>query len=292
MGSGTEREDDGPEVGIRDGDVDSSRRIAPAQTGFSISPVAPAKVTEDGKISKPRGRAVAKRAKTADTETTAIEGRPARVPRKLLIPGTLDHAFHLVGGRDVAISLTRLGSHTSPEFAEFIRLYDELTPVEQGEPGLLERLCLCIGLHPSDYFGRLASLAYKRNFDVAHFAAAVSAPLVVEKMAKYAQQKDGFKDRQLLLQVTGHAQRGPLVQVNQTSDNRSVTVNGGGPSFEELTAKVSELIRGSDGAFIDGGAPDSNSVLGDSVAQPVFEAEVVDLSPRLLTDKIPDVSDD
>jgi hypothetical protein len=264
MGIGREGETDG--TAETNGTGGGAERLVPAQTGFSIAPVAPAKVAEDGTVKKPRGRAAPRAKKVADTESTEIEGRPARVPRKLLIPGTLDHAFHLVGGRDVAISLTRLGGHTLPEFAEFIRLYDELTPVEQGEPGLLERLCLCVGLHPSDYFGRLAALAYKRNFDVAHFAAAVSAPLVVEKMARYAQQKEGFKDRQLLLQVTGHVQKGPLVQVNQNSDNRSVTVNSGGPSFEELTAKVSELIRG-----------------GEGPTQPVFEAEIVE--PKQLEEK-------
>jgi hypothetical protein len=238
-------------MGIRaEGESDGQpERLALEQTGFSVLPVAPAKAEKDGTLKKPRGRAVAK-IRPAETELTKV----GRTPRKLLIPGTLDHAFHLVGGRDVAIALTRLGSHNDNQFLEFLKIYDELTPVEQGEPGLLERLCLCVGLHPSDYFGRLASLAYKRNFDVAHFAAAAAAPLVVEKMSKYAQQKEGFKDRQLLLQVTGHATRGPLVQVNQNSDNRSISVTSQGPSFEELTAKVSELVRGGDtidGAIIE-----------------------------------------
>jgi hypothetical protein len=223
-------------------------RLAIAETGFSVLPVAPAKAEKDGTLKKPRGRAV----KLATTESTTIGGRAAKVPRKLIIPGTLDHAFHIVGGREVAISLTRLAAYTSPDFTEFLRIYDELTPVEQGEPGLLERLCLAIGMHPSDYFGRLCALAYKRNFDVAHFAAAAAAPLVVEKMSKYAQKESGFKDRQLLLQVTGHATRGPLVQVNQSNDNRSVSVNSSGPSFEELTAKVSEMVRGSGETYIEG----------------------------------------
>jgi hypothetical protein len=240
MGTGTEREDG--EQAVRE-------RLALDEVGFSIAPVSPAKATSNGLVKKPRGKAV-KLVKPAQTEITPI----GKVPRKLLIPGTLDHAFHFVGGREVAISLTRLGAYAHPDFTEFLRIYDELTPVEQGELGLLERLCLAVGIHPSNYFGRLCALAYKRNFDVAHFAAAASAPLVVEKVAKYAQAKDGFRHAQLLLQVTGHATRGPLVQVNQNSDNRSVSVTSQGPSFEELTAKVSELIRGGetvDGAIIE-----------------------------------------
>jgi hypothetical protein len=236
-------------------------RIAPEEAGFSIAPVAPARATPEGLVRKPRGKAV-KSVKPAKTETSAI----GRTPRQLLIPGTLDHAFHLVGGREVAISLTRLGAYTSREFAEFIRLWDDLTPVEQAEPGLLERLCLCIGLHPSEYFGRLAALAYKRNFDVAHFAAAAAAPLVVQEATKRMKGERGFKDREMLLKLTGHLEtRGPLVQVNQNSDNRSVTVNQTGPTFEELTSKVSELVRGESG-------------------KEAIEGEVIDISPLQLPD--------
>lgn len=244
--------------------------LAPESIGFSISPVAPATV-KGGKVSKPRGKAGIKRVPPAETQKTVI----GRTPRKLLIPGTLDHAFHIVGGRDVAISLTRLASHTDKQFFEWVRIWDNLSPVEQGEPDQLERLCLAVGLHPSDYFGRLAALAYKRNFDVAHFAAAVAAPLVMDKAAKFGQKEKNFKDRQMILQVTGHLERGPLVQVNQNSDNRSVSVTQSGPSFEELTAKVSQMIRGGESQDVIDAVVIDNPLLeaGDEGAVNPFEEE-------------------
>ena len=216
--------------------AEESSLLRPDDIAFSIKPIPGG----SNPIPRKRGRPKKVRGEGEDEE------KPARQPRQLLIPGTLDHAFHLVGGRSAAIEFTRLAALAGDNhLAEIITLYEELTPHQQKEANVLEQLCLAVGLHPSEFFGRVSAAAYRRNYDVAAFAAAAAAPLVIEKSMKFAAKESGFKDRQMLLQVSNVLEpRGPLVQVNQNSDNRQVHLNEG-PSFEQLTAKVSEMLRGS-----------------------------------------------
>lgn len=178
-----------------------------------------------------------------DKGRIALQARYRRAPklRKLPIAGTLDHAFHLVGGREVAIAMSRWAAHKDEQLAELLRIYDEeITPPERIEPGLLERLCLAVGMHPADYFGRVSAAAYRHNFDVAAFTAAVAAPLVIQKSAQFAAKENGFKDRELLLKAAKILEQGSLVQVTQTNQTVAVT---GLPKMEELTGRVSDMIR-------------------------------------------------
>lgn len=175
----------------------------------------------------------------------------AKPLRKLPIPGSLDHAFHLVGGREVAINMARWANRNDEQLTELLRIWDdELTPSERRETGLLERLCLAVDMHPAEFFGRISAAAYKHNFDVAAFTAAVAAPLAIQKAAKFMGKEGGFKDRELILKAAKILETNPLVQVNQTQQNLSIP---GLPKLEELTGRVSKLIRGTEPvAFIEG----------------------------------------
>jgi hypothetical protein len=164
-----------------------------------------------------------------------------RALRRLEIPGTLDHAFRGVGGRETAIAMARLGSHRDGELKEFVRSWDELDPKAQLEPRLLERLALGVGLHPAELFGRISATAYKHNFDVAQMTAAMKLGEILERRAEFAMDKDGHKDAELVLKAGGLLQTGPLVTVNQTQ--QTLNVAAGLPPVEELTGRVSELIR-------------------------------------------------
>jgi hypothetical protein len=141
----------------------------------------------------------------------------------------------------VAIAMSRWVAHKDEQLAELLRIYDEeLTPNEKIEPGLLERLCLAVGMHPADYFGRVSAAAYRHNFDVAAFTAAVAAPLVIQKSAQFAAKEGGFRDRELILKAAKVLEQGSLVQVTQTNQTVAVT---GLPKMEELTGRVSDMIR-------------------------------------------------
>jgi hypothetical protein len=168
-----------------------------------------------------------------------------------------------VGGREAAIEFTRLAAMSGDEhLKEMLHLYEELTPHQQKEPNLLEQLCLSVGLHPSDYFGRVAASAYRRNYDVAAFAAAALAAEAIGHAKRAMAKESGFKDRQMILQAAGHLERAPMVQVNTGSqDNRQINIQQG-PSFEQLTAKVSELLR------------------GESAPKQLTEGEIIDATPE------------
>ncbi len=154
-------------------------------------------------------------------------------------PGTLDHAFLEVGGRETAIAMTRLGSHKDPQLGEFIRLYDESTASRRDEPGILEQICLASGLHPADYFGRIMEVAFRYNFELTRFTAAVASRVVMEKAAEFAMSKEGFKDRELILKTTKHLETSPLVSVSQTQQTLNVSSN-----LPQISGHISEIVRG------------------------------------------------
>lgn len=179
------------------------------------------------------------------TEQAEIARRKReRKLRRLEIPGTLDHAFRSVGGRDAAVAMARLASYRDPEIKELLHLFDELAPNDQLTPRLLENLALQVGLHPAEFFGRVSAAAYKHNFDVAQLTAAMKVTEIIERRAEFAMDKDGYKDAELVLKAGGHLQTGPLVQVNQNQTNQTLNVAAGLPPVEEITGRVSELIRG------------------------------------------------
>ncbi len=135
--------------------------------------------------------------------------------------------------------MTRLASHKDAGLAEFIRLYDELPLPKREDPGVLEQLCLASCIHPADYFGKICSVAYRYNFDVATFTAAAASPMVIQKAAEFAMEKSGFKDRELILKTSKVLEQNSLVSVNQTNQTVNVSSN-----LPQVTGRVSELLRG------------------------------------------------
>ena len=139
--------------------------------------------------------------------------------------------------------MTRLAAHRDEQLAEMITIYEQSTEKEKGEPGLLERLALSVGLHPAEYFGRVAAIAYRHNYDVSALTAAINSPLVIQAAAEFAQTKEGFKDRELILKASKVLEQQSLVTVNQTQQTLNVS---GLPKMESLTGKVSDMIRGAE----------------------------------------------
>jgi len=123
-----------------------------------------------------------------------------------------------------------------------VRNYDELTPRQQMEPRLLETLAIQVGLHPAEFFGRVSAAMYKHNFDAAQLVASMRVGEILERRAEYALEKDGHKDAELVLKAGGVLTTTPLVQVTQTQ--QTLNVAAGLPPVEELTGRVSEMIRG------------------------------------------------
>ena len=167
------------------------------------------------------------------------ETKPTKRLKRLPIPGTLDHAFAQVGGRETAIAMTRLASHKDETLKEFIRQYDELPANLRDDPGILEQLCLASGQHPADYFGKICGVAYRYNFDVATFTAAVASPMVLQKAAEFAMEKGGFKDRELILKTSKVLEQHSLVNVSQTNQTVNVSSN-----LPQISGKISEIVRG------------------------------------------------
>ena len=179
---------------------------------------------------------------TRAEQAKGLRDKRERQLRRLEIPGTLDHAFRSVGGREAAISMSRLASHRDPEIRELVRCYDELNSHDQLRPRLLEELSLQVGLHPAEFFGRISAAAYKHNFDVAQLTAAMKVSEIIERRAEFAMEKDGHKDAELVLKAGGVLTSTPLVQVTQTQ--QTLNVAAGLPPVEELTGRISEAIRG------------------------------------------------
>lgn len=146
-----------------------------------------------------------------------------------------------VGGRDVAIAMSRLGSHKDEQLNSLVLLYDELGPMDRDEPGVLERLCLSVGMHPAEYFGKISAVAYRYNYDVSAFTAAAASPLIIQKSAEYAMERTGFKDRELILKTSKVLEQTPLVSVTQS--NQTIQVASNLPSLGQITGRVSELAR-------------------------------------------------
>lgn len=138
--------------------------------------------------------------------------------------------------------MTRLASHKDAQLGEFIRLYDETNSNTRDDPGLLEQLCLASGIHPADYFGKICGVAYRYNFDVATFTAAVASPMVLQKAAEFAMAKEGFKDRELILKTSKVLESTPLVKVENNQQNVSISSNL--PDLAQLSGRVSEVVRG------------------------------------------------
>lgn len=162
--------------------------------------------------------------------------------RRLPIPGTLDHAFLSVGGRDTAIAMTRLASHKDDQLEEFVKLYDDIPSPNRTDPGMLEKLCLAVGLHPAEYFGKVCAVAYRYNFDVATFTAAAASPLVIQKAAEFAMEKDGFRDRELILKASKILEQSPLVSVQQNQS--TVNVSSNLPQIGSTANRVQDALAG------------------------------------------------
>lgn len=139
--------------------------------------------------------------------------------------------------------MARLGGHRDEQLRELVQNYDQLTQKDKLEPGLLEKLALGVGLHPADLFGRITSIAYRHNFDVAQLTAAMKVREIIERRAEFAMEKEGYRDAELVLKAGGILQTGPLVQVNQTQTTQTLNVAAGLPPVEELSGRVSEIIR-------------------------------------------------
>lgn len=161
--------------------------------------------------------------------------------------------------------MTRLASHKDEKLKEFIRLYDDLPARDRNDPGMLEQLCLASGTHPADYFGKVCAVAYRYNFDVATFTAAVASPLVLQKAAEFAMEKGGFRDRELILKASKVLEQTPLVSVQQNQSTFNVSSN-----LPQLTGKISEIVRGELPEFVEGELLESEA-LPQSEQDPVLK---------------------
>jgi len=175
-------------------------------------------------------------------DALASQGRKRdRALKRLEVAGTLDYAFRGVGGREAAVAMARLGSHRDDQLRRLVDAYDEMSPAQRLEVGLLETLALAVGLHPAEFFGRVSSVAYRHNFDVAQLTAAMKAKDMIEAAASFGLEKEGFKDRELVLKASKVLESGPLVTVSQQTINAQMAA--GLPPVEGSTGRISEMIR-------------------------------------------------
>jgi hypothetical protein len=114
-------------------------------------------------------------------------------------------------------------------------------PEKLEEPMVIERLCAEAGLHPSDFLGRLTATAYKHNFDVASYLAAINGAEIVKQRIKQALQPEGFKDAELILKHTNFVREEKGTEINIT--NQQLNVAKGLPSFQDVVNDVTSIAR-------------------------------------------------
>ena len=125
--------------------------------------------------------------------------KPGKLP-KFGFPLTLDRLTPLAGGRGPFMQIAR---HCKNEkVRQAVALWDSL-PKREKDGCKLERLCEAVGMEPARLLGDVMATAFARGIDTSKLMAAISQPLVFEKVVKRALEPDGHRERKMFLEAVG-----------------------------------------------------------------------------------------
>ncbi len=153
---------------------------------------------------------------------------------------------YLEGGRGTFIQYVTLAATDEDIDAKtFLHVYLDLTTYEQKAVSL-DDVCAAAGVSPVKLVKAIVGTAFEHGVDLANFIAAVSHPKTVHKTIQFAHQKEGIRDRELLLQHHGFSPQPKGTTINigvsstSTSQATALSQATSVPSFAEDMADLQD----------------------------------------------------
>jgi hypothetical protein len=142
------------------------------------------------------------------------------------------------------MELARLAPQIEPELAVLIEEWDRLTPTGK-RTNRIEDLCAAHQIDPCHFFSVVNEAAMRFRDNATLMLSSMHAPALLEKSIEFGMEKDGFKDRQAVLQGAGVFPSPQGTRINILNNNSAkaaaqaeANVQRGLPSFE---ASMSDL---------------------------------------------------
>jgi len=110
-----------------------------------------------------------------------------------------------------------------PDADKLLRAYYKLTRREQVNH-MPEQLCDLAGVKPEELFGIVATELWRTARMEANLIVAAAYPKVIERTAKLAETKNGFKDRELFHKATGFLPQPKGPSINIDASHKQLTV--------------------------------------------------------------------
>ena len=140
-----------------------------------------------------------------------------------------------------AMKYVRLLSDGSVKLDTMAKLWDSMGDHRQKQTSL-EQLCEKVELGVPEFIGLIAPRAYQMGHTLAKLFVGLAQPELAQvSIAAARNKKDGFKDRQMILQSGGIAPspKGIQIAVNQTNVTQSEL-----PDFDSQTIDLADTVRG------------------------------------------------
>lgn len=171
--------------------------------------------------------------------------------------GTLAYLFrNLKGGNNVVIGALRsaLGERgAAPAIKDFITKYDSLDDYSQKRIDVWDLICRDLN-RPTTLIWNHFIKGIKLYVEALKTASIeLNKPDLVETINKFARKESNQKDRELAAKVSGLVSDSPLVNVNQTSETKTInnTMNLFGKEFTNTIREVnSQLIGDKETKFV------------------------------------------
>lgn len=197
-----------------------------AEEGGTAGVAQPARTSDidgfDFPMPAPKSKPPSRRGRNFAAKRERERTQPARDARDYGL-FTLDYAFRTIGGRKAALELAELGCASDERLKALMLAFKAQKPnVQKFSPKLLERLCVQVGLDPSEFLGICTMLAHKHQLmSVANMVTGALEGVVQVGLIE-AMKPEGFQDRKLIYEhSTFLPTKGPGV---------AVQINTGSPS--------------------------------------------------------------
>lgn len=144
------------------------------------------------------------------------------------------------------MEIAKLAPQIEPELAVVLEDWESLSTSGKLR-SCIEDLCSARNIDPWHFFSVVNEAAMKFRENATLMIASMNAPGLLEKSVEYGMQKDGFKDRQAVLQSAGvfPSPQGTRISIlNQNSARAAAqsdaNVERGLPSFERSILDMEE----------------------------------------------------
>jgi hypothetical protein len=195
---------------------------------------------------------LARRSRRGETEGAGTDA--LAVSPKSTVGKPIDYRFgpigsiitRLQGGKASFMALAELAPQIEPELAVIIEDWQKLS-THGKRVTKVEDLCAARQIDPFHFLAVVNEAAMKFRDNALLLIASMNAPILLEKSAQYGMQKDGFKDRQAILQHAGifPSPQGTRINIlNQNSakaaSQSEANVDRGLPTFERSISEMED----------------------------------------------------